>query len=289
MRNKTIIIDRHICDGEKNKIELEVNYHHNTEIIYLHVTEYIGDIFSSHEKYIETIKQINESLKNNNNKLYVVFGGYDSYRYKILQKLDLSEIEFLWWPTFLLHYTFFMMKKKYGEIKKVNPTFNKHFISYNQKPKQHRAMFIDLMFKHKLNDYGIFSWNELTNEWSNNYKFKFWDEKIVRLDINQDRDFLDVRKDYFTEYIYNHGCLFNIVGESVDNNDMFFITEKTYKNLLIGQPIICIGSPYQNKILKNLGFKIYENLINYSFDEEILIEDRVLGVVKILEIGRAHV
>ena len=50
MERKTIIIDRHICDGEKNNLQLEVTHYRNTEIIYLYVTEYIGDIFSSHEK-----------------------------------------------------------------------------------------------------------------------------------------------------------------------------------------------------------------------------------------------
>ncbi len=141
-------------------------------------------------------------------------------------------------------------------------------------------MFIDYIHKYNLIDYGIFSWNELLNEWSNNYEFKFWDEKIVRLDINKERELLDVRKDYFTDDIFNFGCLFNVIGESVDNNDMFFITEKTFKNLLIGQPFICIGSPYQNVALKNFGFRLYENVIDYSFDGNQLILDRVYGVIE---------
>lgn len=277
MERQTIVID---CSFFKNNLKSYLENFKNSNIVYLHVTEYIGDIFSSHEKHINDIHEINYNLKLNNNKLYVVFGGYKSYRYDLLNELKLNEIEFLFWPTFLLHYTFYMMKKKYGEIQKINNEFHKLYVSLNQKPKQHRAMFIDYIHKYNLIDYGIFSWNELLNEWSNNYKFKFWDEKIVRLDINQERELLDVRKDYFTDDIFNFGCLFNIIGESIDNNDMFFITEKTFKNLLIGQPFICVGSPYQNVTLRNFGFRLYENVIDYSFDGNQSILDRVHGVIE---------
>jgi hypothetical protein len=280
MERQTIVID---CSYFKNNLKSYLENYKNTNIVYLHVTEYIGDIFSSHEKHINDIHEIDYNLKLNNNKLYVIFGGYKSYRYDLLNELNLNEIKFLFWPTFLLHYTFYMMEKKYGQINKIKNSFNKLYISLNQKPKQHRAMFIDLIHRNNLKDYGLFSWNELTNEWSNNYKFKHWDEKIVRLDINQDREFLDVRKDYFTDNLFNFGCLFNIIGESVDNNDMFFITEKTFKNLLIGQPFICIGSPYQNKILENFGFEIYNDLIDYSFDEKLSVFDRVEGVIQNIE------
>jgi hypothetical protein len=280
MERQTIVID---CSYIKDNLKLYLENYKNTNIVYLHITEYIGNIFGSHEKHINVIREIDGTLKLNNNKLYVIFGGYNSHRYELLNQLNLNEIEISWWPTFLLHYTFYMMKKKYGEIQKINNEFHKLYVSLNQKPKQHRAMFIDYIQKYNLIDYGIFSWNELLNEWSNNYEFKFWEEKIVRLDINQERELLDVRKDYFTDDIFNFGCLFNIIGESVDNNDMFFITEKTFKNLLIGQPFICIGSPYQNVALKNFGFEIYDDIIDYSFDEEMLITNRVEGVIKNLE------
>lgn len=276
MENETVIIDcSHIKDDLKSFLE---NYK-NCYIIYLHVTEYIGDIFSSHEFYIDKINSINNNLKSNNNKLYVVFGGHDSYRYEILKELNLTEIEILNWSTFLLHYTYYMMVDKYGELKEIKNNFDKLYFSLNQKPKQHRAMFIDSIHKNNLIDYGMFSWNELLNEWSNNYEFKFWDEKIVRIDIHKERELLDVRKDYFTQELFDFGCLFNIIGESVDNNDMLFITEKTFKNLLIGQPFICIGSPYQNKILENFGFQLYDDVIDYSFDEFNFISDRVNGVI----------
>ena len=280
MENNIVVFD---CSHIQKNLFTYLSQYKNSILIFLHVTEYIGDVFSSHEFYSNEINSINENLKLNNNKLFVVFGGHDSYRYEILKELNLSEIKILNWSTFLLHYTFYMMQKKYGYVNEIKNEFDKLYISFNQKPKQHRAMFIDLIHKNNLTDYGLFSWNELLNEWSNNYKFVYWNEEIVRLDIHQDREFLDVRKDYFTDDIFKFRCLFNIVGESVDNNDMLFITEKTFKNLLIGQPFICIGSPYQNKILKNFGFELYDEIVDYSFDDMELLSERVLGVINNLE------
>ncbi len=249
----------------------------SVDVLFLHYTEFVGEPFSRYnigEQNSLDINLLQNVLEKNNNNLVVVFGGHDCLRYENMP--NTKNINFLHWPTFLLHYTYYNSLEKYKSIPTVSNNFDKLFISLNKKPKQHRAMIVDELCKNNLFNHGIFTWNELTNEWSNSYKFKYWVEEIKKLDIENISDY---RFDFLTDNILNHRCLFNIVGETLDNNDMFFITEKTYKNLLYKQPFVCVGSPYQNLVLKQFGFELYDEIIDYSFDYEQNIEKRVIMLI----------
>ena len=61
---------------------------------------------------------------------------------------------------------------------------------------------------------------------------------------------------------------FNLVLESDVNNDRFFMTEKTIKPLLIGQPFVIHGSQGFLQHLKNLGFCTFDTLWDESYDQE---------------------
>jgi len=71
-----------------------------------------------------------------------------------------------------------------------------------------------------------------------------------------------------------------VVGETLTSNYDVFISEKTYKNFLIGQPFISIGPIHHNQQLKNMGFKIYDEIFDYSYDSEIDVEYRTVRMVE---------
>jgi hypothetical protein len=66
--------------------------------------------------------------------------------------------------------------------------------------------------------------------------------------------------------------LFHIVGEThADNfnNTSLFYSEKTYKPIFYMQPFVIYGQQGINRYLKeNLGFKLFEEEFDYSFDDE---------------------
>jgi len=49
----------------------------------------------------------------------------------------------------------------------------------------------------------------------------------------------------------------------------FFITEKVWKSMLYERPIIIWGQPGVNNYLKEMGFKLYDNYFDLTFDNEI--------------------
>ena len=56
------------------------------------------------------------------------------------------------------------------------------------------------------------------------------------------------------------------------------ITEKAYKPMLYKKPFIILGPRYIHQALKNIGFKLYDELFDYSFDDKPY-EERLNSVI----------
>lgn len=57
-------------------------------------------------------------------------------------------------------------------------------------------------------------------------------------------------------------------------HDVLFISEKTFKSLSFRRPFITFSSYNFNFTLKKLGFHLYDELFDYSFDNEVYFEPR---------------
>ena len=64
-----------------------------------------------------------------------------------------------------------------------------------------------------------------------------------------------------------HESYFNIVFETMSFTDLCFFTEKTYKPMIAEKPFIICGTLYQNHYLKSLGFEIFPEIFDYSFED----------------------
>lgn len=227
-------------------------------------------------------KEIEDVLLNNNINLFFLYGGHNSPI-----KYQIKNLEFLNWPTYLLHYSHHDMTSKYDKSineLNINVNFNNLFICLNNLAKPHRAMMLDCLCEHNLLDKGMFSWNNLTSSHYQKYEFKHWEEKITIID-DQHGNYINDYGNVYTNDLLNYKSLISLVGETkyVDV-DPYFTTEKTYKNLLLGQPFVCYGTRRQNLILRDLGFQLYDEIFDdYSFDELPEIEDRIEGIVKSLK------
>ncbi len=213
----------------------------------------------------------------NGTNIYIVFGFEDVYYYKETE--NFKNIKFLFWPTFLLHFTYYLLHPYYSdnidEIK-IDTKFNNLFVCFNNKPHYHRCMIMDKLFESGLLDKGKVSWCELSDDvWSCGYLFNHWNEKIIKID-----EFKTTEKsnDDRTDFLLNNESFLFLVTEST--TDCEFITEKTFKPILIEQPFLCVASKNQNTILKKYGFKLYDEIFDYSFDVEDSLEKRVDGVIK---------
>ena len=132
---------------------------------------------------------------------------------------------------------------------------------------------IDAIYLHKLTNYNIKQINisKKIKPWLKKHK-----EKVA--DGEAEVDFsIDNKDNVMIESQYLDSC-FNIVTESyfsLADQKTTFLTEKTFKPILAFQPFIIVGQPYSIQGLRDLGFDVFDDIINHNYDEEPWLVDRI--------------
>jgi hypothetical protein len=133
---------------------------------------------------------------------------------------------------------------------------------------------MDNLSKNDLLDNGLISWRMDGNHENQKYDFKHWNETLLNIDLENDEKSLSHEWD---KEILNTNSFLTIVTESSD--DFLFVTEKTFKAILLEQPFICLGYMTQNRILQEYGFELYDEIIDYTFDSKPNLKERIDGVI----------
>lgn len=204
--------------------------------------------------------------EHNNVKLTITTGGLPSEPVNdILKSYGVNNIKLEHWPTFYFHFT-------YNNFKHWNFDFDNHvidrdkithpFICLNHRGHDHRCHLIDNIFKLHLEKKGIFSWHDTFDE-SKNFPFK-WYNGVDKFHLKD--DFIEKMDSYIIPKEYDN-CFFDFVSEATDKT--VFITEKTIKAILWKKPFAVFGAPGFHAFLQELGFELFEEIIDYSFDQEL--------------------
>ena len=139
----------------------------------------------------------------------------------------------------------------------------KLFTSLNGRPHPWRCEFIDTMYANKLFDDGYISWHELDHDNDvYEYDWKHWTPQKMEFDVNWQRT--DGMKDlYFPPNEFQTSAI-SLISES--NTRCLFYAEKTFVPIFHKRAFFIYGAPYANTYLEKMGFKIFDNVIDYSFD-----------------------
>jgi len=79
---------------------------------------------------------------------------------------------------------------------------------------------------------------------------------------------------------FYQNAYFNFVVETLFDNDVCVLSEKTFKPILNLQPFIIIGNPGSLALLKSLGYKTFEDVIKETYDKEIDHRERMSMLLK---------
>ena len=195
--------------------------------------------------------------------------------FKIVLGCDISE-EYGWlydiprysdnlisWRTFfahqVVHYCCNNQIHPYGH----NEKLQKHFVSLNGRAHTHRVRFIDHMYKYGLNRYGYISFQNFENRSIDNYTCKWWEPQKMIVDPEH-LDSPDGMVDILLPPPQFKDALWSLICEST--TDAQFITEKTYIPIFHKRPFLIYGHPKANLYMKSLGFQLFDEIIDYSFD-----------------------
>ena len=255
------------------------------DILYWAPLEPIDSPFTYIEQSIG-VHEFSHLLKERNIEMFVVHSEYDTITFQI------ENMHILRWKTSLLHYCNSSVEFRYKDIienVKINDSnFKKLFNSLNLGVRPARVTLLDNLYKYGLFDYGDISWNHITKD--DPFKdmglvFNYWNEERLTLDLEtieptSEEQIHDTH--LWTDYYLESKCLFTVQTESIvrDNpSESHFLSEKTWKPLILGQPFITIGSPGYYEYLQSFGFKLYDEIIDYSFDKVSDNESRIEQIV----------
>ena len=118
------------------------------------------------------------------------------------------------------------------------------------------------------------------------YKTPFLDQGTGEIDLffknfDTSGDYPNTTKhfkgNFASQYISKHiqqASWISVVAETLDDNRIFFPTEKTGKALMSGKPFIVLSGQYFLKHLRGIGFKTFNDVIDESYDSIADIEQR---------------
>ena len=251
---------------------------------------YLERDYINNPNHSEDFQNFEDTLLKNNVKCYLLVGCDYSNAYVNIKTNPIKNFEVIFWPTALLHYTFYGMSYFYG--KSPSMLFNQYrpidklYLNLNNHERGHRAMLLDYLCKFDLFNYGINTWKyKESKEWN----FKYFQPRKLSYDDFYDKPD-DIVQRYFSEILYNTPNLIDIVGETYPyhsfnheipelTKEYMFHTEKTFKSILFGKPFLVLGARGQNLNLSKYGFGLYGDIFDYGFDNTNSIPLRCLGII----------
>jgi hypothetical protein len=231
----------------------------------------------------ELFDELENVLQQKNAQFYLIVGSHHNEVFSHFTTYPIKNFHVLYWSTCLFSHTYKNLHKEYS-TQRINKQFNHLFIVYNNKTRFHRREIMDELCKRDLLKDNLYSWVEsgrFQHGYENlgggvEYELKCFEDKKVMLD---NFDYLNGRE--FTSNLLNMNCLINIVTES--DVQAMFITEKTYRQLMIGQPFLSLCAKDTHKTLKEYGFELYDEIFDYSFDNDPNYKNRIKGIIDNVE------
>lgn len=197
-----------------------------------------------------------EYCNNINNPLNIITAS-DYLHYPVSKQVNMH-----WWNTYWLMKTYNGILH-YSNGRKVSieldePVDYKHyFISMNNRSHYHRCHMIDMLAKHNLIEKGAVSLHQdaVIYEWKHfNFRRMLLEPEYMN-DTNQYR----VPSQYYDSFA-------QLISESSGN--VIMMSEKTATPLLLGKPFLVASQRHFHQFLKRLGFELFEEIFDYSFDDE---------------------
>lgn len=192
-----------------------------------------------------------------------------------------------------------IVKNHYYQMKIANCTINdyqvklkdKKFLCFNRIPRESRLELISELIKLNLLKDSYCSFGTVENEWLNDIDSLYCSTEAkqcikdnqsifpLRLNISEERPNPTEVTNEDLQYFNN--SYFSVITETVyyknrkDSSLMTvensrYITEKTYKSMLVKHPFILVSYPKTLKFLRECGYKTFSPYIDESYDE---IED----------------
>lgn len=220
-------------------------------------------------------KEFVDELKSTGTELFIIHCGFPCEYYDIkYNNLGIKIENVIFWKTHWFNYSKLALKHIDTEDQNIINIYP--FISLNNRSHIHRCALIDELAKRNLIEKGVVSWIAHLNE-NPNYPYKHFDRnKRIYLDDNfkTELDSFLIPKQFYESFLH-------IITEATTTVPI--ISEKVVKAILLKKPFLTLAGPNWNNTLRELGFKLYNEIFDYSYDTYLDLETRTSKLVDNIE------
>jgi hypothetical protein len=232
----------------------------DTKIVHFQPEEHSAGIeYNSPETMEKMCKKIENLLRKNNCTLEFWIGNFIENDQR-LHYIDQNLIKIINWPEYLmmLSYHNYTQHHKDPEYLPVD----KLYTCLNRRQNYHRSLLMREIFENNIENYGYISFLRHTNNKSDSTRnTQLFSKKIV-LDIGRSGG---SSQTWAPPGEYYHKSLINVITET--STCIPDISEKTWFSILHKRPFMVLGYTGIHKKLREMGFILFDSIIDYSFDE----------------------
>jgi len=191
------------------------------------------------------------------------------------------------WKKSIDQIVFFASEEVWSSLRSFDCNFNKTYkvSCLNANQWSHRILtYIALSEKDYFNDL-VFTWGRQSYdnphiEQDHINRIKLTDQELAKYKLLPKRitfvkeDSTNVNDRLPEHPAFQNTCL-NIITETCSRNGTPSLTEKTFKPILAGQFFVFIGSKGCVQYLRDIGFDVFDDIIDHSYDGQELVRDRI--------------
>ena len=154
--------------------------------------------------------------------------------------------------------------------------FDKLYCSYMYRSDEARGRLLDTMISKNLLDSGYVTYHQ--PEIKTHESFGYYNKHPLKYEEeNYSKDSVF----HFVRPIFYEKSFVDIVAETSFSFGNFFITEKTLRPIFHKKPFLTLGplNFYKDYFIKLFGLDLYDEIFDYSFDQESDLQDRIDGLL----------
>jgi hypothetical protein len=165
----------------------------------------------------------------------------------------------------------------FKDLPKMNFSFDKTYSAYMYRPDESRGRLLDTLIKNNLLDNGHVTYHQPDIKVYDDFAY-YNQEPLMFAKEEYSKD----SHDHFVTPVLYENSFVDIVPETSFWPGSFFITEKTLRPLYHKKPFLTIGPQhfYKKYFTVFFGLELYDEVFDYSFDNEPDLQKRIDGVVE---------
>ena len=178
-----------------------------------------------------------------------------------------------YWPTAWFGRTYTNTIRTNGSNIFIDPKkhreYTYHYFNFNHRPKSHRCKVIDQLAKHDILKKGAVSihgsevYSGHTQDGWKIYPWQYFN--FTPMTVDHEKFATNAHSQMFAVTDIHKNSFCQLVSETTDRS--YFISEKTIMPLCAGVPFLVASRQGYHKMLVDLGFVLYDEIFNYSFDD----------------------